>query len=390
MTFDQSSTGQLALVIYEWSDVAYLGIETPDESISGSGDLPRTYICTTSAIRSGLCSKNSLGQFITSVPPGVGLNETSIFTEAIRFNSSPAVSVGSGAMGGEGVDSEEDEEATYTNSHPSGGTKSVSSPGATARPGSGSGSGSDRDTDAGNDDKHTPDNSFEPIVDDNGDVIDADDELMREINEQLEQEEEDERLAEELALSGLVRRQKIPKLRLGIVTEVQHQQRKRQEGTSDLAIEMSVPPPALEVLEDFEETDPEDDKPVPPSYASPAARPTYGDGLSGSSSSSQVSEVPIYDSPIIYAVPKTGYYCVGIVPVTLVNSAQKRQVSSPTSPQPNHAAYSGSILFKNTFNGELPAAEYPKIGFYLVLSTVYALVAIGWGLLCMQFVRELL
>lgn len=43
----------------------------------------------------------------------------------------------------------------------------------------------------------------------------------------------------------------------------------------------------------------------------------------------------------------------GVVPVTLVN-AKKRSAE--------HAEYAGSVLFKNVFEGELPAAEYPKIG----------------------------
>lgn len=34
VTFDSRSVGQVALVIYEWSDVAFLGAETPDEVVS--------------------------------------------------------------------------------------------------------------------------------------------------------------------------------------------------------------------------------------------------------------------------------------------------------------------------------------------------------------------
>ena len=30
MTFDPSSDGQVALVMYEWKDVQYLGVETPE------------------------------------------------------------------------------------------------------------------------------------------------------------------------------------------------------------------------------------------------------------------------------------------------------------------------------------------------------------------------
>lgn len=93
-------------------------------------------------------------------------------------------------------------------------------------------------------------------------------------------------------------------------------------------------------------------------------------------SSSSTSAVPLYSAPITYAVRKTGYYCIGafdvaricglttdaqdgigIVPVTLVNSRD----NIPTPRQATHAEYSGSVLFRNIFEGELPAVEYPKI-----------------------------
>lgn len=71
VSFDDSSTGQVALVIYEWADVRYLGVETPTQEVGGirrpvrsSSFLPsslvigsgagadgtqKTYICTSSA-----------------------------------------------------------------------------------------------------------------------------------------------------------------------------------------------------------------------------------------------------------------------------------------------------------------------------------------------------
>lgn len=76
---------------------------------------------------------------------------------------------------------------------------------------------------------------------------------------------------------------------------------------------------------------------------------------SDSTSTAPVS-VPVFSAPITYAVPKTGYYCVGIVPVTLVNSRD-----SVRERQATHAEYSGMVLFRNNFAGELPAVEYPKI-----------------------------
>lgn len=77
---------------------------------------------------------------------------------------------------------------------------------------------------------------------------------------------------------------------------------------------------------------------------------------SDSSTSTDQVSVPVYSGPITYAVPKTGYYCVGIVPVTLVNSRDDVQERRAT-----HAEYSGMVLFRNNFAGELPAVEYPKI-----------------------------
>lgn len=80
----------------------------------------------------------------------------------------------------------------------------------------------------------------------------------------------------------------------------------------------------------------------------------------------------VYTSPIQYQVRKTGYYCVGklvlcnlmtvvlypfsaaIVPVTIVNPTPARQA-------PFHSTYDGVVLFRNTFDGKLPATDYPKV-----------------------------
>lgn len=108
-----------------------------------------------------------------------------------------------------------------------------------------------------------------------------------------------------------------------------------------------------------------------------------GNNVNGISAGSGAS-VPVYNGVITYAVPKTGYYCVGtsfhfghmriqlihlghigVVPVTLVNSRKRSSLTvapAMTRRQAEHAEYAGSVLFRNTFKGELPAAEYPKIG----------------------------
>lgn len=66
-----------------------------------------------------------------------------------------------------------------------------------------------------------------------------------------------------------------------------------------------------------------------------------------------------YKDPITYPVPKTGYYCVAIIPLTVMDL--RRDEARDSTDVPNHPKYSGSILFRNTFNGQLPAAEYPKV-----------------------------
>jgi hypothetical protein len=114
--------------------------------------------------------------------------------------------------------------------------------------------------------------------------------------------------------------------------------------------------------------------PPPSPYSSPWRRRSvadsfpleYRDHLNPSPSG-----VYTYTQPIQYIVRKTGYYCVGkllfidsipfphicitaIVPVTV----QPKRASTDV---PFHPSYSGVVLFKNTFNGQLPATDYPKV-----------------------------
>ena len=48
---------------------------------------------------------------------------------------------------------------------------------------------------------------------------------------------------------------------------------------------------------------------------------------------------------------------VAIVPVTVLSSAPRQ---APTDVS-YHPAYSGKVLFQNTFEGKLPATDYPKV-----------------------------
>jgi hypothetical protein len=48
-------------------------------------------------------------------------------------------------------------------------------------------------------------------------------------------------------------------------------------------------------------------------------------------------------------------YSTAIVPVTVLSSRR-----APTD-VPFHPKYHGTVLFKNAFNGMLPATDYPKV-----------------------------
>jgi len=88
-----------------------------------------------------------------------------------------------------------------------------------------------------------------------------------------------------------------------------------------------------------------------------------------------------YTNPIHYLVRRTGYYCVAIVPFTIQTSRR-----APT----DVPSYHGSVLFQNTFSGQLPATDYPKVNFYFVMFVVYASFGAIWGWLCYKHVHELL
>lgn len=81
---------------------------------------------------------------------------------------------------------------------------------------------------------------------------------------------------------------------------------------------------------------------------------------------------------------KKGYYCVGAVSVA-------RADGDPGAADPDRTApFMGLAHFENTFNGALPAAEYPKVLFYFWLTVAYALLAGAWGYLCFVHRDELL
>ncbi|KAN0060405.1 hypothetical protein ACQY0O_007735 [Thecaphora frezii] len=88
---------------------------------------------------------------------------------------------------------------------------------------------------------------------------------------------------------------------------------------------------------------------------------------------------------LTYAVTKSGYYCFGAtaVPLTSLPASASSQASV-------HAAFKGRLNFYNNFDGNLPAAEYPKLNFYFYLTAVYALLGLGWLYLCLRHRDEML
>ncbi|KJA25787.1 hypothetical protein HYPSUDRAFT_213719 [Hypholoma sublateritium FD-334 SS-4] len=92
-----------------------------------------------------------------------------------------------------------------------------------------------------------------------------------------------------------------------------------------------------------------------------------------------------YTQPIHYPVDKTGFYCVAAVPFTLEENSRRAQTDVPY-----HPSYKGSVLFKNTFDGQLAATDYPKVHFYFSMFVIYAGFALAWAWLCYRHMHELL
>ncbi|KAI0782376.1 lung seven transmembrane receptor-domain-containing protein [Irpex lacteus] len=87
VTFGGTSQGQLAMVIYEWKDMQYLGKVT-----SMVDDLlpQKTYVCTDDAVRGGFCDNSQLGRFIIDLPTDKSINQTSFWTARVGFGDSPS------------------------------------------------------------------------------------------------------------------------------------------------------------------------------------------------------------------------------------------------------------------------------------------------------------
>lgn len=119
------------------------------------------------------------------------------------------------------------------------------------------------------------------------------------------------------------------------------------------------------------------------------------DSRAAQEGSTEPSALGINKGPFKYQVKKTGYYCVGAVPVTISTGAAPSAddidagaINSTTGT--TRTIYSAVVDFQNTFEGHLPAAEYPKIWFYGIMAFVYALVGLGWAFLCYKHRHDIL
>ncbi|KAF8481985.1 lung seven transmembrane receptor-domain-containing protein [Russula ochroleuca] len=229
VSFDSTSQGHLAMVIYEWKDYQYLGKVTSETDEY----LPKTYVCTSDAVRGGFCDASNLGRFILDLPTGKSIENTTFWSARVAFPGS-------------------DNNATDQDFW---------------------------DNPAGNP-TPPPSEHTSPF--------------------------------------------------------------RRDLQTRQASVNPNPSPPGLLV----------------------------------------------YHEPIQYLVRKTGYYCVAVVPVTVLQTSssalQERQSTDI------HPSYKGSVLFRNTFDGELPATDYPKVNFYFVMFLFYTALAAAWAWLCYKHVTEIL
>jgi len=68
-----------------------------------------------------------------------------------------------------------------------------------------------------------------------------------------------------------------------------------------------------------------------------------------------IALVKEYFTPRFWAVFK--FFITAAIPVTVQNQSNRRADTDI----PFHPSYKGTVLFKNTFNGQLAATDYPKV-----------------------------
>ncbi|KAK0544016.1 hypothetical protein OC846_005660 [Tilletia horrida] len=89
-----------------------------------------------------------------------------------------------------------------------------------------------------------------------------------------------------------------------------------------------------------------------------------------------------------YPIEKDGFYCVATVPLSLSGANGSTPVLTYGGAG-DHANYTGIITFTNKFDGNLPAAEYPKLQFYGLLTLAYLVLGIVWLALCIKHRSDL-
>ncbi|KAI0068150.1 hypothetical protein BV25DRAFT_1793885 [Artomyces pyxidatus] len=250
VSFDSTSQGQLAMVIYEWKDYQYLGKVTSEID----DYLPKTYVCTSDAVKGGFCTTSELGRFILDIPSGTFIANTSFWSARVAFASNGS----------------------------------------------------------------TP-----PLT-------------------------------------------------------------KTSTNTSS---------------DGFWNNPQGNPTPPPSEFDTPFRRQSLASRQSDGALNPSPTGIFVYHEPIQYLVRKTGYYCVAVVPVTVLQASPPSPPPSTTvAPQPTarqdssgvHPTYKGTVLFQNKFHGQLAATDYPKTTFYLIMFISYVVLGAAWGWMCYRHITELL
>jgi len=96
-------------------------------------------------------------------------------------------------------------------------------------------------------------------------------------------------------------------------------------------------------------------------------------------------------------------FITAVIPVTVQNPLTRRADTDV----PLHPSYKGKVLFKNTFDGQLAATDYPKVNvcfslcsalnfsqlsikFYFAMFITYTAFGLLWAWFCYRHIHELL
>lgn len=376
----------MALVIYEWKDINYLGAEQSKDSLA-----PKQYICTSKAVSAGQCSLDQLGGFITTNPKDA---DSTIYTTPLRFGSGGSGAVGiDGHVLAPGSGDHDDDDGLRRRGlkfdrdmfpHVRIGRAGAENVEGTTHklPGASSGDDHKKVTQEG-----------EPLHDEasEGWAGDAKPDTHTKVDEDGE-----------AAHSEAPSRVKVDNDGDAPHNEAPHggevDDNPNVDGEEAPTAETAVPQTTEDTKGGTSGTD-KDKKPAQAAEPDTTEKPDTVDEEKEPvkpptpvGGSAQIEgKVKQYTEPIHYEVPKTGYYCVGVVPVTLVKGDQAEQherrvfheddVLDPRASN-QRGSYEGVVTFRNQFQGELPAAEYPKIAVSLVRDAVTDASSMASSALC--------